>query len=98
MKTKPTIAEIIDQFVALRLCWAYGKESCQNIIENAKEWIAVGWQLDDEPTLEQLAAAMLMEATDQDGCVARNESAPEFPIFLRRFAFHILHSLHGKQP
>jgi hypothetical protein len=96
MKAKPTIPEIIDHFAALRPCWAYDKGSCQNLIENAKEWIAVGWELKDDPTPEQLAAAMLMEADDQDGCVARNESAPEYPVFLRRFAFYILHSLHGK--
>jgi hypothetical protein len=38
-----------------------------------------------------MAAAMLMEADDQDGCVERGESSPVFAILLRRFSFQILH-------
>jgi hypothetical protein len=67
------------------------KTDCPGLITNAKEWVLEGWGIQDkEPTPEQLAAAMFMEANTQDSCVASGESVPEYPKQLRAIAHQIL--------
>lgn len=62
----------------------------------AREWVMEGWGIRHvTPEPEQLAAAMFMEASDQDDCVKRGESSPEYPQQLREVAFQILFALHG---
>jgi hypothetical protein len=60
------------------------------LIDQAREWIAEGWGLKDDPTPEQIAAALLMEARTQDECVKAGQGSPEFPRQLRQVAFTIL--------
>lgn len=62
----------------------------EGLIEHVREWIADGWGLSGQPTNEQAAAALLMEARTQDECVRRGESSPEHPANLRRVAYGIL--------
>lgn len=62
-----------------------------NLVTAALEWIGEGWGFDTAfPTVEQLAAALLMEATTQDDCVKEGESAHEYPETLRHYAFGLL--------
>lgn len=70
---------------------------CPGLITNAREWISEGWGLHDEITPEQLAAALLMEASTQDICVETGDSVPEYPTTLRTIAFNILR-LAGHSP
>lgn len=42
------------------------KKTQAGLYENVLEWIAEGWGLEGEPTPEQIAAALLMEANTQD--------------------------------
>lgn len=58
-------------------------------ITNAREWCLEGWRLESEPSPEQIAAALLMEA--------RGVNTPEGQQYLREVAFKILHTLH-KEP
>lgn len=68
------------------------------IIDNAREWCLDGWGLDCKPSPEQIAAALLMEANDQDECVHRGESHMSYPMMLRNIAFDILEVAHrGKK-
>lgn len=65
------------------------------LLEHVLEWIADGWGLDDpDPTDEQVAAALLMEANTQDACVKAGESVAEYPVSLRKLAFNILQQCH----
>ena len=88
-----TLDEIVHAFI-----FTSGKPelsaSCDNVLACAHEWVNDGWGVVDEATPEQLAAAILMEANTQDACVTDGESDPEYPVFLRRFAFYILHYIH----
>lgn len=52
----------------------------------AFEWIAEGWGLEGEPTEEQLAAALLMEARTADQDVKQGLSDPSWPNNLRQVA------------
>lgn len=64
---------------------------CPGLIDQAREWVLDGWEIaDDEPSIEQLAAAMLMEAKTQDQCVKDGDSVAEFPETLRIVAHRIL--------
>lgn len=65
-------------------------EAEDGLISNAREWCNEGWGLEDEPQPEQLAAALFMEAADQDVCVERGESDASYPIRLRTVAHRIL--------
>lgn len=60
------------------------------LLDAVESWIADGWGLEGEPSDEQAAAALLMEAKTQDRCVRRGESSPEYPRTLRRVAYEIL--------
>ncbi len=60
----------------------------------AYEWLHEGWGLTDEPSPEQIAAALFMEARDQDGCVERGESAASYPVRLRELAYQIIDYHH----
>jgi hypothetical protein len=60
------------------------------LIDQAREWIAEGWGLNGDPTPEQIAAALLMEARTQDECVKAGQGSPEFSRHLRLVAFTIL--------
>lgn len=64
------------------------------ISQNVSEWIAEGWQLETDPTPEQIVAALLMEASFQDGCVEKGESSACYPKRLRNMARHILQVTH----
>ncbi|MCE9552569.1 MAG: hypothetical protein K8T91_04215 [Planctomycetes bacterium] len=70
-----------------------------SLFNAAAEWVCEGWGVREDvsrfPSPEQLAAAMLMEARDQDGCVERGESDASFPKLLREVAFGILFAMHG---
>ena len=59
-----------------------------------RDWIANGWGLNDEPSPEQIAAALLMEANTQDSCVIDGESAASYPLRLRRVAYKIIDHYH----
>lgn len=63
-------------------------------VQFAREWILDGWGLDGEPSPEQLAAAMLMEARTQDADVEAGRSDPSYPRSLRQVAFTILALAH----
>jgi hypothetical protein len=64
-------------------------------IPQAKEWVLEGWNIGSlDPTPEQIAAALLMEANTQDECVKTGESHPDVPKTLRNLAFIILQVLH----
>ena len=70
-------------------------DETNGLIEHAKDWIADGWELPDRnPSPEQIAAALLMEANTQDICVKEGESVPEYPILLRQTAVRILNLVH----
>jgi hypothetical protein len=56
------------------------------LIEHAAEWVKEGWRLEGDPSPEQLAAAMLMEASNHHVMYA---------TALRKLAFLILNVLHG---
>lgn len=60
------------------------------LIDQAREWIAEGWGLTGDPTPEQVAAALLMEARTQDECVKIGQGSPDFSRQLRQVAFTIL--------
>jgi len=67
-----------------------------DLFASAREWVMDGWGVRHvTPEPEQLAAAMLMEASDQDGNVERGESHASYPKHLRSVAFQILHAIHG---
>lgn len=59
------------------------------MISLAREWIAEGWGLEDDPTMEQVLAALLMEAGTQDECVKEGVSSPEYPKKLRALALRL---------
>lgn len=60
------------------------------LIDQAREWIAEGWGLKGDPTPEQIAEALLMEARTQDECVKVGQGCLEYPRRLRQIAFTIL--------
>lgn len=63
----------------------------EDMFVSVSEWLADGWNLPDEnPTPEQAAAALLMEARTQDSCVERGESSPEYPVYLRNLAVYCI--------
>jgi hypothetical protein len=67
------------------------KIDCPGLITAAKEWVLEGWGIDDNnPTPEQLAASLFMEANTQDQCVADGDSVAEYPKQLRAIAHQIL--------
>lgn len=67
------------------------KTDCPGLITCAKEWVLEGWGIrDNDPTPEQLAAALFMEANTQDQCVKDGDSVEEYPAQLRAIAYEIL--------
>ena len=69
----------------------YGKQNGMGVVW---AWLHEGWGLLDEPSPEQIAAALLMEANTQDDCVRGGGSEASYPIRLRRIAFSILRHFH----
>lgn len=70
---------------------------CPGLIANTREWILDGWNLpyrgpSDEPTPEQFAAAMFMEANSSAKGIREGwcDDSPEWPRTLRRIAYRIL--------
>jgi hypothetical protein len=72
-------------------------EKSHHLISMALEWIAEGWGLSEPPSLEQVVAALFMEAATQDECVKNGESNASWPKFLRESAYQILHLIGHKQ-
>jgi hypothetical protein len=60
------------------------------------EWIGHGWELEMEPTPEQIAAALFMEANTQDRYVKEGDSDASHPIRLRALAYRILEHFHPR--
>ena len=72
------------------LCFLTAEKSTEALMAQAREWCMEGWGLREEPTSEQLAAAMLMEAKTQDTCVKEGASDVSYPKYLRATALRLI--------
>lgn len=65
------------------------------VILNAREWVQEGWGIEGDPTPEQIATALLHEATTADSEIGTgSDTIPDYPIHLRAVAKEILQHFH----